>query len=107
MCRFIARRLRDSLDKSSKSSTAADTAIIQQRLGEASYVAAGQGDDARQVGGKLLTSRPYQSKRGILDLTHTRLFTLNTLRYSMTAAGFEVREAVSDDMCPQEFGSVN
>lgn len=41
----------------------------------------------------LLLGRFEYGKRGILDLTHTRLFTLNTLRRAMAAAGFEVGEA--------------
>ena len=32
-------------------------------------------------------------KRGILDITHTRLFTFNTLRRAMRAAGFEIERS--------------
>ena len=38
----------------------------------------------------LLLGRFEYGKRGILDITHTRLFTFNTLRRAMRAAGFEV-----------------
>jgi glycosyltransferase involved in cell wall biosynthesis len=38
----------------------------------------------------LALGRFEYGKRGILDLTHTRLFTLKSLRRSMAAAGFEV-----------------
>ena len=38
----------------------------------------------------LLLGRFEYGKRGILDLTHTRLFTFNTMRRAMRAAGFEV-----------------
>jgi len=38
----------------------------------------------------LLLGRFEYGKRGILDLTHTRLFTFNTLRRAMLAAGFDV-----------------
>ena len=38
----------------------------------------------------LLLGRFEYGKRGILDITHTRLFTFNTLRRAMTAAGFAV-----------------
>ena len=41
-------------------------------------------------------------KRGILDLTHTRLYTLRTLRRSMSAAGFEV-EASEEIVVPVPF----
>jgi glycosyltransferase involved in cell wall biosynthesis/ubiquinone/menaquinone biosynthesis C-methylase UbiE len=41
----------------------------------------------------LLLGRFEYGKRGILDITHTRLFTLNTLRRAMTAAGFEVEKS--------------
>jgi len=45
----------------------------------------------------LLFGRFEYGKRGILDLTHTRLFTFATLRRSMVSAGFDVerREGVS------------
>lgn len=39
----------------------------------------------------LLIGRFEYGKRGILDLTHTRLFTLATLRRALRAAGFEVQ----------------
>jgi 2-polyprenyl-3-methyl-5-hydroxy-6-metoxy-1,4-benzoquinol methylase len=39
----------------------------------------------------LLLGRFEYGKRGILDLTHKRLFTRNTLRRAVTAAGFEVK----------------
>lgn len=38
----------------------------------------------------LLLGRFEYGKRGILDMTHTRLFTFNTLRRAMRAAGFEI-----------------
>lgn len=38
----------------------------------------------------LLLGRFEYGKRGILDITHTRLFTFNTLRRAMRAAGFEI-----------------
>lgn len=38
----------------------------------------------------LLLGRFEYGKRGILDLTHTRLFTFNTMRRAMRAAGFEI-----------------
>lgn len=38
----------------------------------------------------LLVGRFEYGKRGILDLTHTRLFTFNTLRRAMRASGFEI-----------------
>lgn len=38
----------------------------------------------------LLLGRFEYGKRGILDLTHTRLFTFNTLRRAMRAAGFDI-----------------
>jgi SAM-dependent methyltransferase len=38
----------------------------------------------------LLLGRFEYGKRGILDITHTRLFTFNTMRRAMRAAGFEV-----------------
>jgi methionine biosynthesis protein MetW len=38
----------------------------------------------------LLLGRFEYGKRGILDLTHTRLFTMRTLRRAMNAAGFEI-----------------
>ena len=41
----------------------------------------------------LLLGRFEYGKRGILDITHTRLFTFNTLRRAMAAAGFEVVKA--------------
>jgi glycosyltransferase involved in cell wall biosynthesis len=39
----------------------------------------------------LLLGRFEYGKRGILDLTHTRLFTMKTLRRAMTAAGFDIK----------------
>lgn len=39
----------------------------------------------------LLLGRFEYGKRGILDLTHKRLFTMNTLRRAMIAAGFELQ----------------
>jgi glycosyltransferase involved in cell wall biosynthesis len=41
----------------------------------------------------LLLGRFEYGKRGILDLTHTRLFTFNTLRRAMQAAGFEIERS--------------
>jgi hypothetical protein len=41
----------------------------------------------------LLAGRFEYGKRGILDLTHTRLFTFATLRRALTAAGFDVGRA--------------
>lgn len=41
----------------------------------------------------LLFGRFEYGKRGILDLTHTRLFTFNTLRRAMRAAGFEIQRS--------------
>lgn len=41
----------------------------------------------------LLLGRFEYGKRGILDLTHTRLFTFNTLRRAMRAAGFEIERS--------------
>jgi 2-polyprenyl-3-methyl-5-hydroxy-6-metoxy-1,4-benzoquinol methylase len=41
----------------------------------------------------LLLGRFEYGKRGILDLTHTRLFTFNTLRRAMLAAGFDVEHS--------------
>jgi glycosyltransferase involved in cell wall biosynthesis len=41
----------------------------------------------------LLLGRFEYGKRGILDITHTRLFTFNTLRRSMRAAGFEIERS--------------
>jgi glycosyltransferase involved in cell wall biosynthesis/2-polyprenyl-3-methyl-5-hydroxy-6-metoxy-1,4-benzoquinol methylase len=41
----------------------------------------------------LLIGRFEYGKRGILDLTHTRLFTFNTLRRAMRAAGFEIEHS--------------
>jgi glycosyltransferase involved in cell wall biosynthesis len=38
----------------------------------------------------LLLGRFEYGKRGILDITHKRLFTFNTLRRAMSAAGFEI-----------------
>ena len=38
----------------------------------------------------LLLGRFEYGKRGILDLTHTRLFTMRTLRRAMNAAGLEI-----------------
>jgi len=38
----------------------------------------------------LLLGRFEYGKRGILDITHTRLFTFSTLRRAMRAAGFEI-----------------
>jgi methionine biosynthesis protein MetW len=40
----------------------------------------------------LLFGRFEYGKRGILDLTHTRLFTFATLRRAMTSAGFEIKQ---------------
>ena len=50
----------------------------------------------------LLMGRFEYGKRGILDLTHTRLFTRNTLRRAMTAAGFET-EAIEGVVVPAPF----
>jgi hypothetical protein len=41
----------------------------------------------------LLFGRFEYGKRGILDITHTRLFTFNTLRRAMRAAGFEIERS--------------
>ena len=41
----------------------------------------------------LLLGRFEYGKRGILDITHTRLFTFNTLRRAMRAAGFEIERS--------------
>ena len=41
----------------------------------------------------LLFGRFEYGKRGILDITHTRLFTFNTMRRAMRAAGFEVQRS--------------
>jgi 2-polyprenyl-3-methyl-5-hydroxy-6-metoxy-1,4-benzoquinol methylase len=41
----------------------------------------------------LLLGRFEYGKRGILDITHTRLFTLNTIRRAMRAAGFEIQRS--------------
>jgi glycosyltransferase involved in cell wall biosynthesis len=41
----------------------------------------------------LLLGRFEYGKRGILDITHSRLFTFNTLRRAMRAAGFEVEHS--------------
>ena len=41
----------------------------------------------------LLLGRFEYGKRGILDITHTRLFTFNTLRRAMRAAGFEIQHS--------------
>ena len=41
----------------------------------------------------LLLGRFEYGKRGILDLTHKRLFTFNTMRRDMRAAGFEIQSA--------------
>jgi glycosyltransferase involved in cell wall biosynthesis len=41
----------------------------------------------------LLVGRFEYGKRGILDLTHTRLFTFNTLCRAMRAAGFEIERS--------------
>ncbi len=41
----------------------------------------------------LLIGRFEYGKRGILDITHTRLFTFNTLRRAMRAAGFEIQRS--------------
>src|SRR4029077_1475064 len=41
----------------------------------------------------LLLGRFEYGKRGILDLTHKRLFTFNTMRRAMRAAGFEIQSA--------------
>lgn len=40
----------------------------------------------------LLFGRFEYGKRGILDLTHTRLFTMRTLRRAMVAAGMEIKQ---------------
>jgi glycosyltransferase involved in cell wall biosynthesis len=41
----------------------------------------------------LLLGRFEYGKRGILDITHARLFTFNTLRRAMRAAGFEIERS--------------
>ena len=41
----------------------------------------------------LLFGRFEYGKRGILDITHTRLFTFNTLRRAMRSAGFEIERS--------------
>jgi glycosyltransferase involved in cell wall biosynthesis len=41
----------------------------------------------------LLAGRFEYGKRGILDLTHTRLFTIRTLRRAMAAAGFDIQSS--------------
>jgi hypothetical protein len=41
----------------------------------------------------LLLGRFEYGKRGILDITHTRLFTFNTVRRAMRAAGFDIRRS--------------
>jgi glycosyltransferase involved in cell wall biosynthesis len=41
----------------------------------------------------LLIGRFEYGKRGILDITHTRLFTFNTLRRAMASAGFDIEKA--------------
>jgi glycosyltransferase involved in cell wall biosynthesis len=41
----------------------------------------------------LLLGRFEYGKRGILDITHTRLFTFNTMRRAMRAAGFEIEHS--------------
>jgi hypothetical protein len=41
----------------------------------------------------LILGRFEYGKRGILDITHTRLFTFNTLRRAMRAAGFEIERS--------------
>jgi glycosyltransferase involved in cell wall biosynthesis len=41
----------------------------------------------------LLLGRFEYGKRGILDITHKRLFTFNTLRRAMCAAGFEIQRS--------------
>jgi glycosyltransferase involved in cell wall biosynthesis len=41
----------------------------------------------------LLLGRFEYGKRGILDITHTRLFTFNTLRRAMRAAGFDIERS--------------
>jgi hypothetical protein len=41
----------------------------------------------------LLLGRFEYGKRGILDITHRRLFTFNTLRRAMRAAGFEIQRS--------------
>jgi hypothetical protein len=41
----------------------------------------------------LLLGRFEYGKRGILDITHKRLFTFNTLRRAMSAAGFEIQRS--------------
>jgi hypothetical protein len=50
----------------------------------------------------LLLGRFEYGKRGILDLTHTRLFTLKTLKRSMAAAGFEA-QAIEGIVVPMPF----
>jgi 2-polyprenyl-3-methyl-5-hydroxy-6-metoxy-1,4-benzoquinol methylase len=50
----------------------------------------------------LLLGRFEYGRRGILDLTHTRLFTLKTLKRSMTAAGFDI-EAIEGIVVPFPF----
>jgi glycosyltransferase involved in cell wall biosynthesis len=41
----------------------------------------------------LMLGRFEYGKRGILDITHTRLFTFNTLRRAMRAAGFDIERS--------------
>jgi glycosyltransferase involved in cell wall biosynthesis len=41
----------------------------------------------------LLIGRFEYGKRGILDITHTRLFTFNTMRRAMRAAGFDIQRS--------------
>jgi hypothetical protein len=41
----------------------------------------------------LLFGRFEYGKRGILDITHSRLFTFNTLRRAMRSAGFEIEHS--------------
>lgn len=50
----------------------------------------------------LLLGRFEYGKRGILDITHTRLFTFNTLRRAMRAAGFDV-ERTEGVVAPVQF----
>ncbi len=50
----------------------------------------------------LLLGRFEYGKRGILDLTHTRLFTLKTLKRTMAAAGFDA-QAIEGVVVPMPF----
>jgi hypothetical protein len=54
----------------------------------------------------LLLGRFEYGRRGILDITHRRLFTFNTLRRAMRAAGFTIErtEGVAPPL-PFVFGS--